>query len=136
MVILARACMLWHLWGHPPSLTSVVCIPLFTETPLFLSNTWWKQVVLRLNLFLHYNKTYLLSNGILVKVDFLGLYKVRPVIAVPFKAFLAVHCLKLSKGIHQFCWKEVIITFHLRPSWVFRKDRSHMALNEVSREDV
>jgi hypothetical protein len=52
---------------------------------------------------LHYNKTYLLNNDIPVRVDFLGLYKVSVVIAVPSKAFLAVRCLKVSKGIHQFC---------------------------------
>lgn len=52
---------------------------------------------------LHHNKTYLLSGDVPVKIVFLGLYKESPVIAVPFKTFLAVHCMKLIKGIHQFC---------------------------------
>jgi hypothetical protein len=50
-----------------------------------------------------YNKTYLLSSDVPVKVVFLELYKMSQVIAVPFKTFLAVHCLKLSKGVCQFC---------------------------------
>ena len=69
---------MWHLWGHPPNFTNVVHIPLFTETPLFLSDTWRKQVVCRLNLFLHYDKTYFLSNDIAVKVDSLGTLQNEP----------------------------------------------------------
>jgi hypothetical protein len=81
---------------------------LFMEIPRCPSNTWCKQVVFRLNFFLHNNRSYLLSNDAPVKVVFFGLYAMSPVIALPFEAFLEVHYLRLSTCIQQFCWIEAI----------------------------